>query len=306
MDTQPNEPAKKTSQGEMLKQSTRAGCLWLATFSIAILVVAVIASTMQEFANQRAHCEVESKSNIHNIQLSIERYAVDHHGEYPSYLIGGQGKYSEFIEGDAVPFVNITDCPDRDKLSDPLLREGYIEAYPKNPFARISPATHKFQSDEKDPLRNGTNEAKFHGTRFGPYCTQMGNVMADKRYTEFTITDSKGLKHTYPTFADVAYPCSDMWKKRRPIAYLPGDFFYRTRSANVVENGVEREVIQDYMLGVYGSIHNKGKDVIGPDPTGENLVTPFGASPKGHGNPNGIRDGIILVLTPGKETKGRE
>jgi hypothetical protein len=306
MDTQPNEPAEKTSPDEMRKQS-RAGCLWLATFSIAILVVAVIASTMQEFGrNQRARCEADSKSNIHNIQLSIERYAVDHHGEYPSYLIGGQGKYSEYVEDDVVTFINITDCPDRDKLSDPLLREGYIEAYPKNPFVTDFAAIHKFQVDMNDPLRNGTNEAKTHGTRFGPYCVLMGNVMADKRYTEFTITDSKGNEQTYPTFADVAYPCSDMWKKRRPIAYLPGDFFYRTRSANVVENGVERDVIQDYMLGVYGSTHTKGKDVIGPDPTDVNDVTPFGAAPNMYGNPDGICDGVILVLRPGKETKGRE
>jgi type II secretion system protein G len=34
--------------------------------------------------------EAEVKSNLHNIQLSVERFAVDTGGTYPEYMIGGQ------------------------------------------------------------------------------------------------------------------------------------------------------------------------------------------------------------------------
>jgi hypothetical protein len=189
-------------------------------------------------------------------------------------------------------------------LSDPLLREGYFECYPKNPFATNGANIHKFQGDLNDPLRNGTKEAKIHGTRFGPYCTLTGNVMADKRYTKFTIADSKGVEHAYPTFADVAYPCSDMWKRRKPTAYLPGEFFYRSRSLKVSDGSKVSEDSQDYMLGGYGHISTKGNDVIGPDPTKVNLVTPFGVGANDYGNPNGILDGVILVLHYHEPTKG--
>ncbi len=284
------------------------GCSWpfliILTF-IGILALGSLGWPRPHGYRDKAR-EAEVKSNLHNIQLSIERYAVDHGGQYPPYLIGGQGKYSEFVEGSVNAFINIKDCTDRSMLSDPLLREGYIEAYPRNPFATNGAAYHRFQLDIGDGLRNSAEEAQMHGTRFGPYCVLYGNVMADNRYTEFTIRDDKGVEHTYPTFANVNYPFSDIWKTDKPKPFLPGEFFYRSYSLPVIEKGVEREDIETYMLGAYGSIHTKGKDVIGPDPTDVNDVTPFGAAPNMYGNPNGIRDSIILVLTPGWDEPPRE
>jgi hypothetical protein len=287
----------------------QTGCMgWGWPFTIVVVVFGAIVlyiflwiSTANVFRVNDKPKEAEVKSNLHNIQLAIERYATDHGGQYPPYLIGGQGKYSEYVEDSANAFINIKDCSNRSILSDPLLREGYIEAYPKNPFATNGPAIHHFQGDLNDPLRNGMNEAKIHGTRFGPYCTLMGNVMADNRYTEFTVRDDKGVEHTYPTFASVNYPFHDLWETNKPKPFLPGEFFYRSYSLPVNENGVEREDIETYMLGAYGAIRTKGKDVIGPDPTGVNDVTPFGAEPNMYGNPNGIRDSIILVLVPAED-----
>jgi hypothetical protein len=288
------------------KQGGCMGCSWPFLIIIVFIAVILLAISQPEvYRVDNKAKEAETKSNLHNIQLSIERYAVDHGGQYPPYLIGGQGKYSEYMEGGANAFINIKDCPDRSMLSDPLLREGYIEAYPKNPFATNGAAIHRFQVDLSDTLHNGMKEAKIHGTRFGPYCTLMGNVLADNRYTEFTVRDDKGVEHTYPTFANVNYPFHDLWETDRPKPFLPGEFFYRSYSLPVIENGVEREDIEAYMLGAYGSIRTKGKDVIGPDPTGVNDVTPFGAAPNMYGNPNGIRDGIILVLTPGEDVPPR-
>ncbi len=282
------------------------GCSWPFLITLALIPVILLAIS-QPNINQvpdKAK-EAEIKSNLHNIQLAIERYATDHGGQYPPYLIGGQGKYSQYVEGSLTAFDNIKVCSERSMLSDPLMREGYIEAYPKNPFATNGAAIHRFQSTINDPLRNESKSAIKHGTRFGPYCTLMGNVMADTRYTEFTIRDSKGVEHTYPTFADVNYPCSDMWKSRKPTEFRPGEFFYRSRSVLVTDGTTSGELIEDYMLGGYGSARNKSKDVIGPDPTGVNEVSPYGIDTHGvldYGNPNGIRDSVILVLVPGEDT----
>jgi hypothetical protein len=301
------EEAKQDTGGGR-KKTGCMGCSWPFIIILVVIGFCVLGSYGWPSAHgtRDKPREAEVKANLHKIQLAVERYATDHGGQYPPYLIGGQGKYSEYVEGSANAFINVTDCPNREMLSDPLLREGYIEAYPKNPFATNGAAIHRFQVDIKDTLHNGTKEAQTHGTRFGPYCILMGNVMADNRYTEFTVRDDKGVEHTYPTFANVNYPFSDIWESNVPKPFLPGEFFYRSRSVKVIVDGVAHDEVQDYMLGGYGSIRTKGKDVIGPDPTGENLVTPFGAGPKDYGNPNGIRDSIILVLTPGKETKGRE
>ena len=41
--------------------------------------------------------EAEVKANLHNVQLSVERFAVDTEGSYPQYLIGGEPKYAQQV-----------------------------------------------------------------------------------------------------------------------------------------------------------------------------------------------------------------
>jgi hypothetical protein len=128
--------------------------------------------------------------------------------------------------------------------------------------------------------------------------------MADVRFTQFTVKDAQGVEHVYPTFANVDYPCSDMWKTNKPTPYLPGEFFYCAFPEKVLDGGVMRDEISIYMLGGYGSIRTKGKDVSGPDPTGVNKVSPYAPDKHGvmaYGNPNGIKDGVILVLVPAED-----
>jgi prepilin-type N-terminal cleavage/methylation domain-containing protein len=295
--------------------------------------------------------EAEVKSNLHNIQLSIERFAVDTGGTYPEYLIGGQGKYSQFVEGSANGFINVQDCPDRTILSDPLLRKGYIEAFPKNPFSTNGQAIHRFQVDIGDPMYNGSNIGRDEGTRFGPYCTLSGNVLADFRYTQYVvINQATGAQTTRNSYANIPYPFWDLWSSNKPAPFLPGEFFYKSMGTVVMANAnsvdVNRPVVptsvEIYMLGGYGAIRTKGKDVLGAEPiitmrpntggpggqseftipswtrstnqqtNGQYLGSPYGnptgvsdnTDQVGYGAPNGVRDGIILVLVPGEDTKG--
>jgi prepilin-type N-terminal cleavage/methylation domain-containing protein len=169
--------------------------------------------------------EAEVKSNLHNIQLSVERFAVDTGGTYPNYLIGGEGKVSD-VQSGANTFINVREVDDRTLLSDPLLRKGYIEAYPKNPFATNGAAIHRFQEDVDDPMRNETNIGEEQGTRFGAYCTLSGNVLADFRFTEYVvINQAQGTQYTRDTYADIIYRFWDLWRSNKPNPFLPGEFF---------------------------------------------------------------------------------
>jgi type II secretory pathway pseudopilin PulG len=281
---------------------------------VAIIVFLLTAMAMPNYVKtSNGHLHGELKSNIHNIQLSIERYGVDHDGAYPLYLIGGQGKYSPAGEPrDDLSISDAVDCPDKQMLSDQLLREGYIDAYPRNPFSwKNASQVHATQVSYNDPLRNNTDQGQMYGTRFGPYCTLIGNVLADKSHPEFTVFDSAGAGTVYPSYADSGYPYYDVWPRfsRKSKPYLPGMFFYRSRTETVRREdseGMPVETVEavDYALGVYGSEKDRGHDILGPDPFGVNETSTYGFDEEmglRYGNPNGIRDAIILVLVPGED-----
>src|SRR5688500_11512303 len=141
------------------------GCLSILLVAIPIyLLVTVLLGNWHP--HQRAY-EAEVKANLHNIQLSVERYAVDNDGRYPEYLIGGEAKYASDIAANTelggLSVSSVEAVPDVQLISDPLLRAGYLDAYPRNPFAREKEQSQFAElqrgADERfpdvDPLRNG-------------------------------------------------------------------------------------------------------------------------------------------------------
>ena len=366
---------------------------------IELLVVIVIIGILAAIAlpnyikvKEKAK-EAEVKANLHNIQLSVERFAVDTEGAYPSYLIGGEAKFSRNVStaSSSNAFTNVEKVDPLEGVSDPLLRRGYIDAYPRNPFTRNGVAIHQIQEDlsssieGNDPLRNGTNgDGELLGTRFGPYCTSMGSVLADPRFREWTYVDTVSGSYTTEardTWAIIEYDYWDMWQSNKPLPYMPGQFFYKgvgpiiTSGADDASNTpIIPTQIDQYMLGGYGGMRTKGKDILGierqieytirtdagnwfaftvnndggvngnvellqgdpgdpGDPGNPNAnvsdfaIWPWTRSEVGnntdlqgspyspanvgdtneqlmYGNPNAIRDGIILVLTAGEDYIG--
>ena len=70
---------------------------------IELLVVIVIIGILAAIAlpnyikvKEKAK-EAEVKANLHNVQLSVERFAVDTEGAYPQYLIGGEPKHAASV-----------------------------------------------------------------------------------------------------------------------------------------------------------------------------------------------------------------
>jgi prepilin-type N-terminal cleavage/methylation domain-containing protein len=359
---------------------------------IELLVVIVIIGILAAIAlpnyikvKEKAK-EAEVKANLHNVQLSVERFAVDTEGAYPTYLIGGEPKYANLVNpSSASAFSDVRECDPTEGVSDPLLRRGYIDAYPRNPFTRNGIAVHQLQENlptsnsQDDPLRNGDPAGRQYGTRFGPYCTSMGNVYAEPRYLTWNFLDLNNPGNgpdERNTYCAVEYAFWDMWQGNKPLPFLPGQFFYKGAGPIIaIGNSTAEDApiipteTDMYLLGGFGGIRTKGKDVVGdeqqitysirsqgapawlaaagspPRPIsetaaiGDDLEDPGNGNDNGgtaqrkiwpwtrsqastenregspyepantgdsndqllYGNPNGVRDGVILVVTAGED-----
>lgn len=99
---------------------------------IGILVAIALPNYMK--AKDRAR-ETQVQSNIHVIQMAVERYAVDNNGEYPKWLLGG-----DWSDWDTVQFFSPVYCPGMATKpcgdGDVLLEYGYLSQYPANPFMK--------------------------------------------------------------------------------------------------------------------------------------------------------------------------
>jgi len=215
--------------------------------------------------------EAEVKSNLHSIQISLERYSTDHSGAYPSYLIGGDQKIYE--EGS---FSGVNNP------KDSLINYAYISSYPKNPFTDGTPA--------KDWTGNW-GEPGTGDLRFGWNGDIMGNGFDNPRYfwsepgveTNLWNTgyyaSSKRLRYCWggkpqmdrkgDSGWGIVY--SDSLDNGYMIVSWPGNFGYR--STGDILPSIPRgntETIWDYpyirtchyMLWAYGSESTQGIDIV--------------------------------------------
>ncbi len=338
--------------------------------------------------------EVEAKASLHTIQIALERYNTDN-SDYPPYLLGGDiaGWLTWHVKwNENNPDKNL---PANAWVQDPMVEYGYITSYPENPFVDagegniIIDATGAFlpnpQQGDGDP-------------RFGYKGNIMGCGLDDPAYFEFDeknwtnsrietrrTLDRGGAwdptaygfpSRTVPwtSYPGLYYSFGGRYNYQHGntiFTYWPGNFFYR--AASDVQPARKGWTLPNpnwgylghvnrYILGVWGSQNNAGKDVIRlqehtpdadgillfwrypppfPDPPesglprvactfdvdcsevgdggGGGLPAVFGGGgarqgpafpadrdPKhmGHfiyGAPDGVKDGIILVLTPGEE-----
>ncbi len=320
---------------------------------LVLAIVLLVVRGMQHVTHSNSAARGgESKQDLNTVQRAVEKYRTDQ-GQYPTYLIGGEARYADSVaQGNSErAFIDIRDC-NRGQVSDPLLREGYLEQYPANPFLKNGLTVHMLQQNLPgsmmggDPLRN---DSKFNsgamqlGTRFGARCTTMGNVLADPRYPTWVCqqdASGKAMITNFNSGADVEYRYWDLWRGDRPLPFLVGEFFYKSAGPIVAASDMERPSaglplptsVDYYILGAYGAATDRGQDVIGPEPqlridlgargsrtlfpwtrsttgfggvTGNMEGSPYGAAPDTnspcypftYGNPNGIDDAIILVLT---------
>ncbi len=115
--------------------------------------------------NPRHIRESETKSNLHAIQIALERYAVDTGGFYPYMLYGGDitdtfttGEGSGVLDLDTGT-VNTSDFPGD---LDMLIAMGYLAQYPSNPFTRDMG-----KKITTDPANNGFGPLEIEFAKIG-------------------------------------------------------------------------------------------------------------------------------------------
>jgi hypothetical protein len=258
---------------------------WLSLLSFVLFLV----MAMEDVTDSKETAKLaEAKQNLHDIQLSVERFCVDNK-IYPDYLIGGNRFVTTQIDESVErPFTELRVIDDLTQLPDPLVRTGYL-IYPRNPFIKGDQAAclavHHMQlsipgSGAADPLRNGDGGIGIHGgTRFGSGCSAMGQVLADPRYPQISYTPDELVGGgPYPSYADVGYPFWDIYSGDKPKPYLPGEFFYKSNGAALCVDAAASatgpvqplktgsDISYDgYIMGLYGPLTDKGKDIIGAE-----------------------------------------
>jgi len=237
--------------------------------------------------------EAEGKASIHNIQLSLERFAVDNQGEYPPYLIGGDNTalvmHYGAKERRSVDFIEIPE----QHTSDPLIRTGYLDSYAANPFVRNPQAVQRLQADVGDPLRSSAPDGREFGTRFGAQSNLIGQTLCEARYIFWLYHDQETDERiNEPTWANIQYKFYDIWGgTQRRRAHLPGSFMYKVIGEIVAQSDSagDRENVKvddqdtyvpksnleeatypvsltNYVLSTWGGYRTKGLDILGEEP----------------------------------------
>ena len=131
---------------------------------VVILVGLMAAMALPNFIKAREKAkEAEVKSNIHAIQIALERYAVDTGGFYPLMLYGGD--FTDTFAKLGAPenpdtgmsYYMPPDDPGYQPFPgdlDVLLQFGYIARYPTNPF-QSDRDTAKLGKIKTNPAENG-------------------------------------------------------------------------------------------------------------------------------------------------------
>lgn len=143
--------------------------------------------------------EAEVKANLHTIQIALERYATDHSGAYPVYILGGDTKgwdartgcrsvlgppdqqcqipgHTEV--GDAPQWTQPPEWEDKwhTPMKDALVHFSYVYSYPDNPFIDAGEGITSVISWTGASLRSGDGDV-----RFGWTGEVMGNCLDDPK-----------------------------------------------------------------------------------------------------------------------------
>lgn len=242
---------------------------------VVVALIAILASVaMPKFIRARMRArEAEVKSNVHAIQIALERYAVDTGGTYPTFLVGGERESnvlrswldlrrngrSRFPVDGMTPFAMVEDeslavAPGTrlQYAMDPLLHYGYLAEYPVNPFA---------QGNVKlllaDAEKDGAPGMYPYGGRGGEKMFDLGFGWGDTPQTQFIPDsdessdeapglDAPGCFYYHPIFDDGLPVCAHYAARFAAVVLGQGDRVY-------VELGTRPQKPIGFTLYGYGS-----------------------------------------------------
>lgn len=204
---------------------------------VVIVIIGILAAiALPNFIKARNKArEAEVKSNVHAIQIALERYAVDSGGIYPPFLVGaerdsniikssvdlGGNGVSQFPVDGMSPFAKTSDPalavgPEYLRmLMDPMIQFGYLAEYPTNPFARRDTGMWNTSSINNTGM---TGVYPYGGTH-GDKMFDLGFGWGDTPETDFVLYTTESIEEN-----EAQSSSGDVFSD--PDLDSPGNFYY--------------------------------------------------------------------------------
>lgn len=179
---------------------------------VVIVIIGILAAiALPNFIKARNKArEAEVKSNVHAIQIALERYAVDSGGVYPTFLVGAErdsniikcsidllnNGVSQFPQSGETPFAktadeNLAEGPEMLRiLMDPMIQFGYISEYPTNPFARRDTGMWNSSSINQTGMTGVYPYGGFHGDKM----FDLGFGWGDTPETDYVLYTTEAIE----------------------------------------------------------------------------------------------------------------
>jgi prepilin-type N-terminal cleavage/methylation domain-containing protein len=305
---------------------------------VIVIIGVLVAIALPNFMKVKEKArEAETKQNLHSIQLALERYATDTEGGvYPYWIAGGDWTDSWVInqtyvdrnitqaEIDALPpgKQNLEIAPDGFGCS--MIMDGYLENSPRNAFIISNRkgsniANRSITHINNSGFSNNMTRAQVGGTDNNLMVEILGPPIAQR------------LAMSGDLYVQPIYPFTDTFTKL-PTTYndhgnqtLVGNFLYYAFFANPEHKWIYYNFTSEpagYHLCAFGARANAGMDVYDRNANwpgrfrtanctdGVNLGLPCPANPNdpntsssSFGGPDGIKDGVIVVLDSASDAK---
>jgi len=222
---------------------------------VVIVIIGILAAiALPNFIKARNKArEAEVKSNVHAIQIALERYAVDSGGVYPPFLVGAE-RDSNIIKNfndlsqvsstqmwpvyGMTPFAKVTQStPDLSIgitqlriLMDPMIQFGYLSEFPSNPFARRDTGMWNSSSINGTGMTGVVPYGGFHGDKM----FDLGFGWGDTPQTDYVLYTTESI--------DECEGNSD------PDMDAPGNFYYHPIFNDLIP-------VYFHYAASYGAVH---------------------------------------------------
>lgn len=310
----------------------------LVEMLVVILIIGILATlALPNFTKVRNKAkESQVKNNLHNLQLTLERYGTDNES-YPAWIYGGdrtdsfvltQGEWTRrtTLDPNLVQPTWVEVASEGD--GDPLIIYGYLTAYPPNPFIQRAPSVDTDAQSTRIIRQTQVTGAPLVTTRDvggmennlmfevsgGP---PRNSVVGNGNFPR--LTNHPGWEFIYPIYSH--NPNTNQVINIGDFTgdpALPGNFYYYSINEGASDNSWGRALFEidpmsaspamvppttsGYRLVGYGALKTIGEDLY--DAYGDfddHMRTAHGNDPvqprnPGNGGPDGVRDGAIIVL----------
>ena len=220
--------------------------------------------------------EQQVKNNIKTIHTALMRYATDNDGAYPRYIWGGdRAGWDAFYREGPRPGTETA-------IYDPLIRYGYLDEYPRNPFVRDGRSV-IYQTTAFD------GEFGQGDPRFGFRGTTVGNGLSDPRFPEADDTLGGADDGTWgggytPNMerkSGRTYTMGGWWNDDRGKTvsnHWPGNFFYRSACDKTIESSPSTADVASRTVLNSGDFEGDAERIVGYPLADHFILGGFGAS----------------------------